>query len=87
MEREVGGGIRMGNTGKSMAESFQCMTKPTTIKKRKKKNCIGHVDSQFVPVLANFCIFLMLFPISLEPEFVPWPLGFFSLSLSMYFTC
>ena len=32
VEREVGGGIRMGNTCKSMADSFQCMTKPTTIK-------------------------------------------------------
>ena len=37
VEREVGGGIRMGNTCKSMADSFQCMTKPTTIKKKKKK--------------------------------------------------
>ena len=27
VEREVGGGIRMGNTCKSMADSFQCMTK------------------------------------------------------------
>ena len=35
MEREVGGGIGMGNTCKSMADSFQCMTKPTTIKKKK----------------------------------------------------
>ena len=34
MEREVGGGIGMGNTCKSMADSFQCMTKPTTIKKK-----------------------------------------------------
>ena len=33
MEREVGGGIGMGNTCKPMADSFQCMTKPTTIKK------------------------------------------------------
>ena len=32
VEREVGGGIGMGNTYKSMADSFQCMTKPTTIK-------------------------------------------------------
>ena len=32
MEREVGGGIRMGNTCKSMADPLQCMTKPTTIK-------------------------------------------------------
>ena len=31
VEREVGGGIRMGNTCKSMADSCQCMTKPTTI--------------------------------------------------------
>ena len=29
---EVGGGIGTGNTCKSMADSFQCMTKPTTIK-------------------------------------------------------
>ena len=27
-EREVGGGIRMGNTCKSMADSCQCMQKP-----------------------------------------------------------
>ena len=31
MEREVGGGIRMWNTCKSMADSCQCITKPTTI--------------------------------------------------------
>ena len=31
VEREVGGGIRRGNTCKSMADSFQCMTKPTII--------------------------------------------------------
>ena len=29
--REVGGGIGMGNTYKSMADSCQCMAKPTTI--------------------------------------------------------
>ena len=33
MEREVGGGIGMGNTCKPMAVSFQCMTKSTTNKK------------------------------------------------------
>ena len=32
VEREVGGGIGMGNTCKPMADSFQCMTKSTTIK-------------------------------------------------------
>ena len=31
--RETGGGIGLGNTCKSMADSCQCMTKPTTIKK------------------------------------------------------
>ena len=30
IEREVGGGIGMGNTCKSMADSCQCMTKPIT---------------------------------------------------------
>ena len=29
VEREVGGGIGMGNTYNSMADSCQCMTKPT----------------------------------------------------------
>ena len=37
MEREVGGGIGMGNTCKHIAVSFQCMTKSTTIKKKKVK--------------------------------------------------
>ena len=36
MEREVGGGIGVGNTCKPMAVSFQCMTKSST--KKKKKN-------------------------------------------------
>ena len=31
VEREVGGGIGMGNTCKAMADSCQCMTKPTTV--------------------------------------------------------
>ena len=37
MEREVAGGIGMGNTCKPLAVSFQCMTKSTTNKKKKKK--------------------------------------------------
>ena len=52
MEREVGGGIGMGNTCKPMAVSFQCMTKSTTIKKiiiiKKKKEV-----SPLLEVLAN----------------------------------
>ena len=35
VEREVGGGIGMGNTCKPMAVSFQCMTKSTTNFKKK----------------------------------------------------
>ena len=31
VEREVGGGTGMGNTCKSMANSFQCMTKTTAM--------------------------------------------------------
>ena len=31
VEREVGGGIRVGNTYKSIVDSCQCMTKTTTI--------------------------------------------------------
>ena len=31
VEREVGGGIGRGNTCKCMADSCQCMVKPTTI--------------------------------------------------------
>ena len=31
VEREVGGGIGMGNTCKSMADSCQCMAQPTTM--------------------------------------------------------
>ena len=37
VEREVGGGIRMGNTCQPMAVSFQCMTKSTTNKKKERK--------------------------------------------------
>ena len=37
VEKEVGVGIGMGNTCKPMAVSFQCMTKSTTILKKKKK--------------------------------------------------
>ena len=42
VEREVGGGIGMGNTCKPMVVSFQCMTKSTTIKKKNKKKRKTH---------------------------------------------
>ena len=44
VEREVGGGIGMGNTCISMADSCQCMTETTT--KKKKKNT--EVDCPFL---------------------------------------
>ena len=52
VEREVGGGIGMGNTCKPMAVSFQCMTKPTTIKKIKKKDWCWNWGSN---TLATWC--------------------------------
>ena len=51
MEREVGGGIGMGNTCKPLAVSFQCMTKSTTNKK-KKKNYLNQL-STLLPRLAS----------------------------------
>ena len=51
VEREVGGGIGMGNTCKSMADSFQCMTKPTTIKKiTNKKYVFDGIYSTFTKI-------------------------------------
>ena len=44
MEKEVGGGIGMGNTCKPMAVSFQCMTKSTTIKKKKEKELTSFLN-------------------------------------------
>ena len=66
MEREVGGGIRMGNTGKSMADSFQCMTKSTTHKKKTLKlvdqkggkclgNCLMPDLIRYVAHRVSFC--------------------------------
>ena len=52
MEREVGGGIGMGNTCKPMAVSFQCMTKSTTNKKKKKakkKKRMGFKEMHIFP--------------------------------------
>ena len=44
MEREVGGGIGMGNTCKPLAVSFQCMTKSTTNKKKKKRKKVSPLE-------------------------------------------
>ena len=58
VEREVGGGIGMGNTCKSMANSCQCMTKPLQYckvislqlikineKRKKKEKNMSHLES------------------------------------------
>ena len=57
MEREVGGGIGIGNTCKPMAVSFQCMTKSTTNKKKiiiKEKN-ISSQNFNLLNFLSFFC--------------------------------
>ena len=53
VEREVGGGIGMGNTCKPMAVSFQYMTKSTTIKK--KKNNLKKKKAMVFPVVMYGC--------------------------------
>ena len=42
VEREVGGGIGMGNTCISMADSCQCKTKTTTIYIKKKETKVNY---------------------------------------------
>ena len=73
MERDVGGGIRMGNTCKSMADSFQCMTKPTTIKKKKLKKIkevnISHRTGKRLHNLMDFHSFLESIIISVPTLF------------------
>ena len=56
MEREVGGGIRMGNTCKPMAVSFQCMTKFTTNKKKKESNFLNLIKNIFIKTTLNTII-------------------------------
>ena len=70
VEREVGGGIGMGNTCKSIADSCQCMTKTTTICKvislqlikingKKKKTKKKKINSACVSV-SEFAKFILL---------------------------
>ena len=63
VEREAGGGIRMGNTCNSMANSCQCMTKPTNYslqiikinenKQTKKRACWGFLGGPGVKNLPS----------------------------------
>ena len=43
----------MGNTCKPMADSFQCMTKSTTIKKKKKESVCSVGDLGSIPGLGR----------------------------------
>ena len=61
VERKVGGGIGMGNTCKSMADSFQCMTKPTAIKQNKTKQNKTK-NKTLVNPLQIFFFLLQMFP-------------------------
>ena len=60
MEREVGGGIGMGNKCKPMVVSFQCMTKSTTnkekIKNKKKNTCKLPSQMKFTLVILFFIL-------------------------------
>ena len=56
VEREVGGGIGMGNTCKPMAVSFQCMTKSTTNKKKKKNTWKYVKESQLIGMAGVTCL-------------------------------
>ena len=47
MEEEVGGGIRMGNTCNSMADSCQCMTKQCMTKCMK---CYEVISLQLIKI-------------------------------------
>ena len=62
MEREVGGGIRMGNTCKPMAVSFQCMTKFTTNKKKeRKKKKLKKINKSIFSRYSHKC-FVQIYP-------------------------
>ena len=49
----MGGGIGMGNTCKPMAVSFQCMTKFTTNKKKKKESACNAGDATLISGLGR----------------------------------
>ena len=75
MEREVGGQIRMGNTCNSMADSCQCMTKPTemlwsnyppTYKKENKKLQRCNSNGAWCHYLSPFVVVILLLVFSLK---------------------
>ena len=85
MEREVGGGIGMGNTCKPMAVSFQCMTKSTTNKKKKRKKkkriclmqetpvrSLGGEEPLEKEMATHSSILAWEIPWTAEPGYHPW---------------
>ena len=57
MGREEGGGFRMGNTCKPVADSFRYMAKPIQyckVKKKKKTSLDGSVTVFWKPCTDNF---------------------------------
>ena len=81
MEREVGGGIGMGNTCKPMAVSFQCMTKSTTNKKKRERETAFsplYIFASFVKDKVSIGTWIYLWTFYLVPwtyisVFVPIP--------------
>ena len=80
VEREFGMGIGMGNTCKSMSDSFQCMTKPTTIKKKNKTKKQTNKNNCRLIILQYFSGFpymdmnqpwVYMCPTSLTPSHLP----------------
>ena len=67
VERELGGGIGMGNTCKSKADSCQCMTKTTTIKKKVRpflpSISLKILKNTYVKVKVVIAFFVCLFTI------------------------
>ena len=57
MEREVGGGIRKGNTFKSMADSCQCMANTTKKKNHHKIKSLGISKKIRLGKVGKFLIF------------------------------
>ena len=55
MEREVGGGIGLGNTCKLMAVSFQCMTKKKKKQRHYFANKVCLVKAMVCPVVMYGC--------------------------------
>ena len=84
VEREVGGGIGMGNTCKSTADSYQSMAKTTTLKIiKKQKNKIKSKD-------INMCLFFSIYFYSLEANYFTilyWFLPYIDMNQPWIYMC